>query len=54
MTESGVRPKNLTTIIVDKSTRENLRRIGRKNQTYDELINEVVAEATRITSVLNR
>jgi len=31
-----------TTIILEKSTRENLLRIGRKNQTYDDLINELI------------
>jgi hypothetical protein len=31
-----------TTILVESTTRERLRQIGRKNQTYDELINELI------------
>jgi hypothetical protein len=31
-----------TTILVESETRERLRRIGRKNQTYDQLINELI------------
>jgi hypothetical protein len=31
-----------TTILVKKSTRDLLREIGRKNQTYDDLINELI------------
>ena len=31
-----------TTILVESRTREKLRHIGRKNQTYDELINELI------------
>jgi hypothetical protein len=34
-----------TTIIVEKSTRKNLRHIGRKDQTYDQLINELISTA---------
>lgn len=30
-----------TTIIVKKSTRDNLKELGRKNQTYDQLINQL-------------
>lgn len=36
------RPFNLTSIVVQKSTRENLRHIARKDQTYDQLINELI------------
>ena len=31
-----------TTILVENTTREKLRQIGRKNQTYDELIAELI------------
>ena len=31
-----------TTILVESETRERLRQIGRKNQTYDQLINELI------------
>jgi hypothetical protein len=31
-----------TTILLETSTREELRRIGRKDQTYDDLINEMI------------
>ena len=31
-----------TTILVDNTTRELLRQIGRKNQTYDQLLNELI------------
>lgn len=31
-----------TTILVEDTTRELLRHIGRKNQTYDQLINELI------------
>lgn len=31
-----------TTILVETTTRERLRQIGRKNQTYDQLINELI------------
>jgi hypothetical protein len=31
-----------TTILIETETRELLREIGRKNQTYDQLINELI------------
>ena len=31
-----------TTILVENTTREKLRQIGRKNQTYDDLITELI------------
>lgn len=31
-----------TTIVITTLTRERLRQIGRKNQTYDELINDLI------------
>ncbi|MGA9843530.1 MAG: hypothetical protein WBP64_07845 [Nitrososphaeraceae archaeon] len=31
-----------TTILIKTTTREKLRQIGRKNQTYDQLINELI------------
>ncbi|MEP6576586.1 MAG: hypothetical protein ABJB85_09180 [Nitrososphaerota archaeon] len=36
------RDKNLTTIIVEKTTRENLKRMARKDQKYDDLIRELM------------
>jgi hypothetical protein len=39
---STKRPLNLTTIIVEKSTRETLKHVARKDQTYDQLINELL------------
>jgi hypothetical protein len=34
--------KNKTSIIVTGITRDELRRIGRKEQTYDQVINELI------------
>jgi hypothetical protein len=34
--------KNKTSIIVENSTRNELRRIGRKEQTYDQVIKELI------------
>ena len=34
--------KNKTSIIVENRTRNELRRIGRKEQTYDQLIKELI------------
>lgn len=31
-----------TTILVESTTRQRLQQIGRKNQTYDEIINELI------------
>lgn len=31
-----------STILIDSKTREGLKQIGRKGQTYDELINELL------------
>ncbi len=31
-----------TSIIIDTRTRDELRKIGRKNQTYDQLIKELI------------
>lgn len=31
-----------TTILVEDSTRQKLRQIGRKEQTYDQIINELI------------
>jgi hypothetical protein len=33
---------NKTSIIIDTKTRDELKQIGRKNQTYDELIKELI------------
>jgi len=32
------------TIVIDSNTRENLRRIGKKSQTYDEIIRELIKQ----------
>jgi hypothetical protein len=42
MSNNYNRDKSLTSIIVKKTTREHLRDIGKKHQTYDELINELI------------
>ena len=34
--------KNKTSIIVEDSTRNELRKIGRKEQTYDQVIKELI------------
>lgn len=34
-----------TTILIKKDTREKLRDIGRKQQTYDEIVNELLKKA---------
>lgn len=34
--------KNKTSIIIEHNTRNELRRIGRKEQTYDQVINELI------------
>jgi Rad3-related DNA helicase len=34
--------KNKTSIIIENSTRNELRKIGRKEQTYDQLIKELI------------
>jgi hypothetical protein len=31
-----------TTILIETTTREKLREVGKKNQTYDQLINELI------------
>lgn len=31
-----------TTILVEEETRDRLKKLGRKNQTYDQLINELI------------
>lgn len=35
---SNKRSLNLTTILIEKSTRETLKHLARKDQTYDQLI----------------
>lgn len=39
-----------TTILVETTTREKLRQIGKKNQTYDELINELIRAKKEVRS----
>ena len=36
-----------TTILIRNETRELLKRLGRKNQTYDQLINELIKRKGR-------
>jgi hypothetical protein len=36
--------KSLTSIIVRKTTRQHLREIGHKHETYDAIINQLIAE----------
>jgi hypothetical protein len=38
--------ENKTTIIVKKTTRELLKQIGKKEQTYNDLINELIEYRT--------
>lgn len=35
-----------TTVLIQRRTRDLLKKIGRKNQTYDELIYELIQEKT--------
>ena len=35
-------PRDLTTILVEKETLKNLRHMARKDQTYDQLIKELM------------
>ena len=32
----------MSTIAIEKDTRERLRKLGRKDQTYDDIINELI------------
>jgi hypothetical protein len=32
----------MSTIVIDKNTRTKLRNIGKKEQTYDEIINDLI------------
>ena len=36
-----------TTILVKRETRERLRQLGRKSQTYDQLISELIENRVR-------
>ena len=38
---------DLTTIQISKMTREELRRLGRKGETYDQVLNRLIAMARR-------
>jgi hypothetical protein len=40
---------DLTTIQISKTTRDQLRRIGRKGETYDQLVNRLI-EMARMAS----
>ncbi len=35
-------PRDLTTVLLEKETLKNLRHMARKDQTYDQLINELM------------
>ena len=37
----------MSTISIDRKTRERLRSIGHKQQTYDEIINELLEESKK-------
>ena len=37
----------MTTIVVDKETRTKLRNIGRKDQTYDDIISELIRKTKK-------
>lgn len=39
------------TIVIDNDTRENLRQIGRKSQTYDEIIRELIGQKRKDNSL---
>jgi hypothetical protein len=40
------------TILIESITRERLKRIGRKDQTYDQIINELIKLRNRNPSLL--
>jgi hypothetical protein len=37
----------MTTIVIDKETRTKLRNIGRKDQTYDDIISELIRKTKK-------
>lgn len=39
---SNYMPNQKTTIIIESKTRDRLRTLGRKEQTYDDIINELI------------
>ena len=39
---TNIKSKNLTTIVIQKQTRLDLRHSARKDQTYDDVINELI------------
>ena len=43
-----------TTILVESKTRENLKQLGTKGQTYDDLINELIEMKRNYQDPLNR
>ena len=45
--------EDVTTITVQKSTRDRLNNVGKKNQTYDELIKQLVDFYQRYHGVVN-
>lgn len=42
-----------TTILIRTTTREKLRHIGRKNQTYDQLINQLIKRKEKSDDLLD-
>ncbi|MBV9176342.1 MAG: hypothetical protein JO297_04835 [Nitrososphaeraceae archaeon] len=44
---------NKTTILIQNNTHERLKQIGRKGQSYDQLINQLL-EKKRVDSVIRR
>ena len=40
-----------TTIILKQETREQLRKIGRKEQTYDDIVNELIKKTKESLNV---
>jgi uncharacterized protein YggL (DUF469 family) len=39
----------MSTIFIEKRTRDKLRNIGRKDQTYDDIINELIQVSELLT-----
>jgi hypothetical protein len=40
-----------TSILIEANTRDELRRIGRKEQTYDDIVNELLKKAKESLNV---
>jgi len=48
MSHSGEKMTEVTTIQVYKSTREELRELGKKGETYDQLIHRLIETARKV------